>query len=88
MLAVFVADVEEHLQSEADAEERPAALDVAEDWLIRRRWRKVATASWKAPTPGSTILSARSISSGLEMMCAAAPTCSKPFCTERRLAMS
>src|SRR5437868_1689664 len=34
VLPVFVADVEEHLQTEADAEERLAALNVSKDRLI------------------------------------------------------
>ena len=49
--------------------------------------RSVRMASLKAPTPGRTIRSADRISSGTDIICAGAPTCSKPFWTERRFAM-
>ena len=83
--ASFVADVEQQLQTQADAEKRFAGGNRLADRLDQcRRWSS-AIASPNAPTPGSTILSALASTAGSLVIVAGWPTFSNPFCTLRRL---
>ena len=85
MEPVFLADVEQELEPEADSQAGFTRLNgfaKASPSPVFRNW---ATASAKAPTPGKITFEARRIRSGSEVISAECPTVSIAFWTLRRL---
>ena len=86
---VLLRALEEKLQPDADAEERPARRRSRAGRPRRARSRRSALAQApKAPTPGSTTPDApEAAPSGSSTRRASAPTCCRAFSAERRLPM-